>query len=145
MFGTRNVKKGWCRAMVGLCLIAFILTVVVAGVAVSISPLHDRPLHVKSSTSATEPDTIVFFFSTSCRFCVDMKAILRKAIRIVGHGQMRFIKVNVDNDQTLAEKYTISGVPTLVRVSGKTGKVMGRMQGGGKSLNTVVDFMYGSD
>ena len=144
--GTRSVRKGWCRAMVGLCVVSFVLTVTLAGLAASLPPSSSPPSAPlpPSSPSTPDPDTVVFFFSTSCRFCVDMKTILVKALRIVGHDQIRFVKVNVDQDQTLAEKYTISGVPTLVRVSGKTGKVMDRMQGGGKSLNAVVDFMYGS-
>lgn len=152
MLGTRSVRKGWCRAMVGLCGVAFALTIVLTGVAVS---LPSSPLLVQSTADFREspprslsctpdPDTIVFFFSTSCRFCVDMKTILTKALPIVGREQIRFVEVNVDHDQTLAEKYTVSGVPTLVRVGGKTGKVMDRMQGGGKSLNAVVDFMYAS-
>lgn len=152
MLGTRSVRRGWCQAMVSLCAVAFALTVVLAGVSVTLPSssssqqptVNTRGSPRRGSSATPEPDTVVFFFSTSCRFCVDMKAILTKALRIVGRDQIRFVKVNVDNDQILAEKYTISGVPTLVRVSGKTGKVMGRMQGGGKSLNAVVDFMYGS-
>ena len=108
-----------------------------------VHPTHQRGRVPAGRARTPVPDTIVLFFSTRCRFCVDMKAIVRKALRIVGREQVRFVEVNVDSDQSLAENYNVSGVPTLVYVSGKTGKVLDRMQGGGKSLNAVVDFMYG--
>lgn len=151
-FGTRSVRKGWCRAMVGLCVLAFVLAVSVAvaalmpsSVATVVSATHQEPrVHTRTAHApSSDHDTTMFFFSTRCRFCVDMKKIVQKALRIVGREQVRFVEVNVDNDQSLAEAYNVSGVPTLVYVSGKTGKVLDRMQGGGKGLNAVVDFMYG--
>jgi len=61
---------------------------------------------------------IVDFFTTGCPSCEKFSTVYEQVAP--KHSEYQFIKVNLDDDLTLAERYGISHIPTVIKfVKGK--------------------------
>jgi thioredoxin 1 len=77
--------------------------------------------------------TLVDFYATWCGPCQMMHPILDK-LKIEMGTVIRILKIDVDKNQDVAEKFKVRGVPTFVLF--KKGEVKWR-QSGAMDLNTL--------
>lgn len=83
---------------------------------------------VKSNTP-----TLVDFYATWCGPCKMMHPILDRLKDEMG-SKVRIIKIDVDKNPDVADKFKIRGVPTFMLF--KSGEVVWR-QSGGMDINTL--------
>lgn len=77
--------------------------------------------------------TLVDFYATWCGPCRAMAPVLDQLKKEYG-SQIRVIKIDVDKNPAVANKFKIRGVPTLILF--KEGDVIWR-QSGGMDINTL--------
>ena len=82
-----------------------------------------------------ETPTLVDFFATWCGPCKAMQPVLDQ-LKTDMHEKVRILKIDVDKNQDVAEKFKVRGVPTFVLF--KNGEIIWR-QSGGMSLQTLKD------
>ena len=78
---------------------------------------------------------VVKFFAVWCGACKSMKPVI-DSIAGENSSSYDFIAVNVDAGKALADKYNITGLPTLVFF--KDGKEVGRRVGTGSKSEVVA-------
>ena len=86
----------------------------------------------------SETPTLVDFFATWCGPCKAMQPVLDQLKTDLGDS-IRIIKIDIDKNQDVAEKFKVKGVPTFVLF--KKGEILWR-QSGGMSLNTLKDKIF---
>jgi len=81
---------------------------------------------------------VVDFYADWCPPCRMLAPVIEKAAQEYG-GKVKFVKVNVDRNESLAEKYRINAIPRLIIF--KDGKVVDSAEGyrDGKSLKKWVN------
>ena len=82
-----------------------------------------------------ETPTLVDFFATWCGPCKAMQPVLDQ-LKTDMHEKVRILKIDVDKNQDVAEKFKVKGVPTFVLF--KNGEIIWR-QSGGMTLQTLKD------
>lgn len=83
---------------------------------------------VKSDTP-----TLVDFYATWCGPCQMMSPVLDRLKNEMG-SQVRILKIDVDKNQEVADKFKVRGVPTFILF--KKGEILWR-QSGGMDINTL--------
>ena len=83
----------------------------------------------------SETPTLVDFFATWCGPCKAMQHTLDQ-LKTDMNEKVRILKIDVDKNQAVAEKFKVRGVPTFVLF--KNGEIIWR-QSGGMSLQTLKD------
>ena len=87
---------------------------------------------VKSSTP-----TLVDFHATWCGPCQAMHPVMDRLKNEMG-SQVRILKIDVDKNQEVANKFKVRSVPTFVLF--KDGEILWR-QSGGMDINTLKSKM----
>jgi len=82
-----------------------------------------------------ETPTLVDFFATWCGPCKAMQPTLDQ-LKTDMNEKVRILKIDVDKNQAVAEKFKVRGVPTFVLF--KNGEIIWR-QSGGMTLQTLKD------
>ena len=77
---------------------------------------------------------LVDFYADWCWPCKMQSPILREVSVEIG-SKARIIKIDVDKNQTVADKFKIRGVPTFILF--KNGQIVWR-QSGGMDMNTMI-------
>lgn len=77
--------------------------------------------------------TLVDFYATWCGPCQTMMPVLDHLKQKMG-SKIRILKIDVDKNQEVAEKFKVRGVPTFVLF--KSGEILWR-QSGGMDINTL--------
>lgn len=76
---------------------------------------------------------MVDFYATWCGPCQAMMPVLEQLKNKMGN-QVRILKIDVDKNQDIAEKFKVRGVPTFVLF--QRGEILWR-QSGGMDINTL--------
>ncbi len=71
---------------------------------------------------------VVDFFAEWCMPCVIMSPIIEELAESITMKEVKFVKMNADDNPRLSQKYKISSIPCLVIF--KKGKEVGRIVGG---------------
>jgi thioredoxin 2 len=105
---------------------------------------EDHPLELKAASfdkHITRGDlpVVVDFWAPWCGPCRTMAPHFEEAARRLKH-QVRFAKVNSDEEPTLAGRFGIRGIPTLIAF--KHGREI-RRQVGGMDLNGLLQWANG--
>lgn len=69
---------------------------------------------------------MVYFWATWCMPCRTMTPVIEDLSQEY-YGKIKIVKINVDESETIATKYGIRGIPTLVLF--KEGKILTTMIG----------------
>ena len=106
----------------------------ISNVAFHSSKQQPAALHVLGKTESLEelvreaPGTVLIdFYADWCGPCQRQSRVLHDVEQFAANNQARMIKVDVDAHKSLAKKYNVGSLPTLVVV--RNGKVVDRKMG----------------
>jgi len=91
----------------------------------------------ESEALQSEVPVLVDFWAPWCGPCRAMTPAIEE-VATRHDGKLKVVKVNVDENQSLAFKYNVSSIPTLVLIKG--GKVV-KQEIGAKSLKDLETFV----
>ena len=96
----------------------------------NITVLNDSNFDSETSTGVT----LVDFYADWCGPCRTLNPVLESLANSLT-GEAKVVKVNVDESPTLAQKYEVRGIPTLIVIN--NGKVVNRKTGGGTEVQLL--------
>ena len=116
---------------------------VLTGAARDLMPEHHSTDRIQTATSKTFDSLItegagpiaVEFMSYGCEHCREIEPVLQKVAEMV-KAKEKIFRVNTGADQELANRYEISGTPTIVMFLG--GKEVGRVEGPSPEVSSVL-------
>jgi len=73
-----------------------------------------------------DKSVLIDFHAEWCEPCKVQTSIIKGVVKEVD-GKVRIIKIDIDKNQTLAQRYNVRGVPTLVLF--KNGQIVWRQSG----------------
>jgi len=73
-----------------------------------------------------DKSVLIDFHAEWCKPCKVQTSIIKGVVKEVD-GKVRIIKIDIDKNQTLAQRYNVRGVPTLVLF--KNGQIVWRQSG----------------
>jgi thioredoxin 1 len=79
--------------------------------------------------------TLVDFYATWCGPCQAMMPVIEQLKNKMG-SQLRVLKIDVDKNPDISDKFKVKGVPTFVLF--KSGEILWR-QSGGMDINTLTN------
>ena len=99
--------------------------------------LNDSNFDTETSTGTT----LVDFYADWCGPCKRLMPILESVADTLT-GQVKVVKVNIDECPTVAQKFEVRSIPTLVVI--KNGVVVNRKTGGG-SEKQLIEFVNSNE
>jgi protein disulfide-isomerase len=70
------------------------------------------------STLGSSPKTVAYFYMPGCGHCKNMSPIFDEVSSDPKNSKIKFIKVDATKYPDIADKYGLSGFPTVVRFNG---------------------------
>jgi len=71
-----------------------------------------------NSTLQSSAKTVAYFYMPSCGHCKKMSPIFDEVANNKSYSDVKFVKVNVTKNPDLADKYDLTGFPTVLRFNG---------------------------
>ncbi|MBT4884521.1 MAG: thioredoxin [Legionellales bacterium] len=91
----------------------------------------------KNEVLESKIPVLVDFWAPWCGPCKAISPVIESLAKEY-EGKLRLVKVNVDNDGSIASEYSVRGIPTLIIFSG--GEVSGSMVGAA-TKEKIEDFI----
>ena len=104
----------------------------------NIENIYEKENAEQFQKEVIEENGIVFvdFYATWCNPCKVMSPIIEEIAK--EHKDVKFVKVDVDNNEELAIKYNVMSIPTMFII--KNGKVTKKFVGIVSKENIVTEF-----
>jgi thioredoxin 1 len=109
--------------ILGLTVIAACLTLATSGEAAAVRSV-DSTSWDREVLSASKP-ILVDFYANWCGWCKKLAPIVEQVA--IDMPEVKVVRINVDENEDLAKKYDIDGLPTLVLFS--NGEALGSIEG----------------